>query len=82
MTGIPTSKKSRKVLTLKLPAEMRKDQVSRERSRFMVWRENGDSPKRIYDDPVLACQHAAKLCIQEGVPFHVFRTWRIMREPE
>lgn len=80
MSELPKSAKKRKVLNLKLPPEIRRDHIDRERARFMVWAEDGDAPKRIYDDPYLACAHARSLCKQTGRAFHVFRSWRVMEE--
>lgn len=82
MNDISKGGKKRKILTLKLPQEIRNDHISRERARFMVWRENGDAPVRIYDDPFLACNHAKALCKKIGEPFHVFRSWRVMQGDE
>lgn len=78
MNLLPKNPKKRKTLILKPPIESRRDHVIREQARFMVWREGGDAPVKIYDDPQLACTHAKLLCKKTGEPFHVFRSWRII----
>lgn len=50
-----------------------------ENPRYMVWREGGDAPEKIYDNPYHATRDARTLSDQEGVVFHVFRTWRISK---
>ena len=88
--------KARKVLTLANPPESEKqtpekskrgmgeDQfVPGHQAFYMVWKEGGDAPKRMYgpDEKWLAAKHAKILSEEHGVRFHVFRSWRISKPP-
>ena len=50
----------------------------RDESVFMVWREGGDMPKRVYrpDEAWRAIEHAKKLARETGDRFYVLRSWR------
>ena len=84
MNTIDTKERKRKVLSLKLePVSRYKDDfpsrfVDREQGYVMVWRQDGDEPKRIYkpDEIVLAIRHAKILARETGKTFHVLRSWR------
>ena len=50
-----------------------------DKPRYMVWHEDGDAPKRIYDNPYFATKHAKELSENHGCTFQVFRTWRVIK---
>lgn len=81
MPELTSEARKRKVLTLPRYGERNPDTptfVPRVEARFMVWREGGDMPKRLYDEPDLPCRHAASLARQfPGERFHVLRSWRV-----
>lgn len=52
--------------------------VNAPQSVYMVWREGGDMPKRVYgaSEKSIAQSHAKKLAEQTGERFYVMRSWR------
>lgn len=95
-SNVGENPKQRKVLTLANPPEAEKqtpekskrtmgeDQfVPNDQAFYMVWKEGGDAPKRIYaaDEKWLAARHAKILSEEHGVRFHVLRSWRISKPP-
>ena len=88
--------KQRKVLSLAKPQEPAKETQKSKRGMgedqfvpshqafYMVWREGGNAPQRIYgaDEKWLAAKHAKILSEEHGARFHVFRSWRISKPPE
>lgn len=81
MTDLATEARERKVLTIPRSVERSKAAptfIPRAEASFMVWREGGDMPKKLYKEPRLPCQHAASLAKRNpGERFHVLRSWRI-----
>lgn len=73
--------RKRKVLTLPIPRASKAPEptfIPREDASYMVWREGGDMPKKLYSDPHLPYKHAMLLAKQyPGERFHVLRSWRI-----
>lgn len=51
----------------------------REQAVYLVWREGGDLPKKIYRDPKQANADASVLASTTGERFHVLRSFRIYR---
>lgn len=81
MIELPPEAKKRKVLTLPRTKDRNPNTptfVPRDQSKFMVWREGGDMPRKLYDEPSLPHRHATLLAKQHpGEKFHVMRTWRL-----
>lgn len=81
MQDIAENAPSRKVLSLKLQSSETPGQpcmVVDEEAVFMVWREGGPAPQRIYrqHERKLALGHAKALCVQTGARYHVLRSFR------
>lgn len=78
---LPPEARKRKVLTLPRSKDRNLATptfVPRDQSKFMVWREGGDMPRKLYDEPNLPHHHASLLAKQHpGERFHVMRTWRL-----
>ncbi len=78
-TAKPVSAKSSKsIKTQTVERDETPHFVKRDDAVFMVYNPNGYMPKRVYEEPGLACRHAVLLAKQTGEKFHVMRTWRFM----
>lgn len=85
MSELVDNKPTRKVLSLKL-APQSQPNASQQPAQFlqddlcvyMVWREGGDMPKRVYaaDERHRAISHAKTLSSETGYRFYVLRSWR------
>lgn len=78
---IDQPKPARKVLSLKKEGSEAQGQpcfIYKDHAVFMVWRDGGNLPTRIYgpDERKLAINHAKNLCIETGARFHVLRSYR------
>ena len=81
MGDIHQPRRGRKILRLKKePAEApeQPQYVIKSEARFMVWRDGGDMPCRVYgpDEAEKATGHAKTLAEKEQARFYVMRAWR------
>ncbi len=81
MIELDEPKPKRKVLSLKLSKPEGANQpcyVNKAQSVYMVWRDGGDMPVRVYRKPEehIAMAHAKELCEKTGERFYVMRSWR------
>ena len=81
MNTITEERPKRKVLSLKLDKQEGANQprfVEKKQSVFMVWRDGGNMPVRVYRKPEehMALKHAQDLCESTGQRFYVMRSWR------
>ena len=87
---IPKHRPERKVLSVKFNARRDPDNrppdehgepvqfIPRDECAFMVYREGGDMPKRLYapEEIEIAVYHARGIAQETGARVHVLRTWR------
>lgn len=89
MDAITTQPRQRKILTIKVKGDRlstiaaQGEKIPRAEACYMVWREGGAMPSRPYDEPTLACRHAAALARKfPGERFHVLRSWRLCQSSD
>jgi hypothetical protein len=81
VTDLAEPARKRKVLSLELDPQERNGQpryVAKADAVFMVWRDGGFMPSRVYraGEKSIAESHAKTLCEQTGERFYVLRAWR------
>ena len=80
MNEVADKPQKRKILRVKTARTgfFHEPKVERPAASYMVWREGGDMPKKLYDNPELPCKHATRLArLYPHEKFHVLRSWRI-----